>query len=56
MALSNIQPDTISTTLKLTKEVLGNYTWSILHTFASSYPIFPTNQDKMQIKNLITVL
>ncbi len=37
----------------LRRQDLGNYSWSILHTFAAYYPENPTSDDKESILGLL---
>lgn len=46
-------PDEHSSKLRLTKEKLGRYSWSVLHSIASAYPKNPSEEDKKAIKNFV---
>lgn len=48
-----IQTDKESTPLRLTKENIGRFTWRVLHTMASAFPINPDNKAKIAMKNFI---
>ena len=51
---SKTKSESLISEIKLTREELGNASWKILHSFAASYPIEPTEQDKLSFNGLIT--
>merc|ERR1711976_413646 len=48
-----LKADENSSPLRVTKEELGRFTWTFLHSVAAAYPQEPTENDKIQSANLI---
>ena len=54
--LTEIKVDDHSTNLKLSKEMLGRITWTYLHSVAAAYPLQPTHEEQLAVKDLFNSL
>jgi len=50
---TEITTDDFSTNLRLSKEQLGRYTWAVLHSMASSFPLIADQAHQNAIKSFI---
>lgn len=53
---TEIKPDDKSSPLAVSKEELGRHTWVLLHSIAATYPLEPTENDKVALYNIISGL
>jgi FAD-linked sulfhydryl oxidase len=42
--------------LRVSREELGRFTWTFLHSMAAAYPENPTEEDKKHLNNLLNAL
>ena len=42
--------------LRVSREELGRFGWTFLHSIAAAYPEKPTDNDKLQLRNFINAL
>lgn len=54
--LTEITTDENHTSLLLSKEELGFHTWTLLHSYASAYPLKADFKDQFIFKNLIDTM
>ncbi len=50
---TKITTDRTSTSLRLSKEIIGRYVWSILHSMASAYPLKANQKIQRAMKEFI---
>jgi len=50
---TEITTEDFSTSLRLSKEQLGRYTWAVLHSFASAFPLVADEAHQKAIKSFI---
>ena len=46
-------PDSNSSPLRVSKEQLGRFSWTLLHSIAASYPKKPSIEDKAQVQHFL---
>jgi hypothetical protein len=50
---TEIRPDKDASPLRVSKEELGRFTWTFLHSTAAAYPKEPTEEQKTHVVNLL---
>ena len=53
---TTLLPEDSKKPLKLSKEELGRHTWALLHSYASSFPLIPSEEDKKTAENFLVTL
>jgi hypothetical protein len=50
---TELRPDKEASPLRVSKEELGRFTWTFLHSTAAAYPKEPTEEQKTHVVNLL---